>query len=286
ERPIIYFVDPTKQNAPLLESIHRGKFVALHGPRASGKSTRALMLKEQVQKEGLACIYVPFEHVNLKNSVDVFWQSLGMALQRDAPELFGPLKNLSIKSATDFLNTFHRDQWKFSDTVILLDEFDMLYSATEDVRTSCLTTFHGIKASKQNYAIRSVIAIRTFSILQLNSNNLTTSLFNVNEPFRNPNFTLEQVQFLYKEFSDEYELTIDQEVIENIYVRTNGHAGLVCLCGRAIYRKLLSELEMEMPLNYDIWQRFTAFSLGYEILEYPTFIKMRDVLLKDDIDTR
>ncbi|CAG8831202.1 16349_t:CDS:2, partial [Cetraspora pellucida] len=218
----VYFVDPIEESRPLLEKIQEGQFVALHGPRASGKTTRALMLKEQVQKEGLACIYASFEQVNLKNSVDVFWKTLGMALQRDAREFFGPLKNLSIKSATDFLNTFHRDQWKFSDTVILLDEFDMLYSAMEDVRTSCLTTFRSIKPSKQNYAIRSIIAIGIFSILHLNSNNLTTSPLNVNEPFRNPNFTLEQVQLLYKEFTDEYELTIDQEVIEDIYIQTNG----------------------------------------------------------------
>ncbi|CAG8845013.1 10057_t:CDS:2, partial [Racocetra persica] len=102
-----------------------------------------------------------FEQVIVNNSVDVFWQTLGMALQRDVSELLGPLKNLQIKSASEFLNTFHRIHF-------------------------------------------------------------TASSFNINEPFQNPNFTLEQVQFLYKEFADEYELTIDQEVIKDIYIQTNG----------------------------------------------------------------
>ncbi|CAG8496711.1 10657_t:CDS:2 [Gigaspora margarita] len=118
--------------------------------------------------------------------------------------------------------------------------------------------------TKDCYAIKSVFAIGPFSILHLNSNKLTTSPFNVNEPFQNPNFTLEQV-------------------IEDIYTQTNGHAGLVCFCGRAIYRKLLSE---RRHLNYDIWQHFTTFSLGNEVLEYSTFIKMKSTLLRDDTDIK
>ncbi|RIB10437.1 hypothetical protein C2G38_2106101 [Gigaspora rosea] len=144
ERSIVYFVDPTEQNAPLLESVHRGEFVALHGSRTSGKSTRVLQLQDQLNSKDFVCIYASFEHVSM-NNVDLFWQTLGMTLQRNAPELFGPLKSLQIKSATDFLNTFHRTQWKSLDTVILFDEF----------------------ASKQDYAIRSIIAIGPFSIIRI-----------------------------------------------------------------------------------------------------------------------
>ncbi|CAG8528853.1 7476_t:CDS:2 [Racocetra fulgida] len=156
EHSIIYFIDPTEQNAPLLESIHRGEFIALYGSRASGKTTRVLQLQDQLNSKTLFAsknviklrpslsvvlsfpLYsATFEHVSM-NNVDLFWQTLGMTLQHNAPELFGPLKSLQIKSANDFLNTFHRTQWKSLDTVILFDEFDMLYNATEDVLASCL----------------------------------------------------------------------------------------------------------------------------------------------------
>ncbi|CAG8754991.1 5806_t:CDS:2, partial [Dentiscutata heterogama] len=123
-------------------------------------------------------------------------------------------------------------------------------------------------------------------ILRISTKKLTTSPFNVQEPFRNPNFTMKQVQFLYKQFSDEFKLTIDQEVIDDIYMQTNGHAGLVCLCGRAIDRKLLAVLENGTHLSFEIWERFTAFLLGNEILEYSTFIRMKESLLRDDTDTR
>jgi hypothetical protein len=39
-------------------------------------------------------------------------------------------------------------------------------------------------------------------------------------------------------------------------------------------------------LSYDVWQRFSIFSLGNEILEHSTFVKMKDTLLRDDTDIR
>ncbi|CAG8821836.1 21692_t:CDS:2, partial [Racocetra persica] len=216
ERPIVYFVDPTEQNIPLLESIYRGEFVALHGPRASGKSTRMLQLQDQLNSKGFACIYVSLEQVNIQN-VDKFWHTFGTHLHINAPKQIGLD---SINSANDFDLAFKKDRWENS-VVLLIDEFDRLYFATDDVRSSCLSTLRGIKITKDSYAIKSVFAIGPFSILYL-KNDFTVSPFNVNEPFRNPNFTMEQVEFLYKEFVDEYKLTIDQEVIEDIYTQTNG----------------------------------------------------------------
>ncbi|CAG8626895.1 12054_t:CDS:2, partial [Gigaspora margarita] len=118
ECPIVYFVDLTKQNAPLLESINRGEFVALHGSQASGKSTRLFakltqnVIKLQPSFFQLFTILLfslysaSFEHVNM-NNVGLFWQTLSMTLQH---------------------------------TVILFDEFDMLYNAMENVLALCLTT--------------------------------------------------------------------------------------------------------------------------------------------------
>ena len=55
ERPKVYFADITEQSTPLLESVYRGEFVAVHGPRASGKSTRVLQLQDQLINKGFAC---------------------------------------------------------------------------------------------------------------------------------------------------------------------------------------------------------------------------------------
>ena len=151
--------------------------------------------------------------------MDTFWSTLGHHLYLDATQ-YSQLN--TIKSADDFDMAFKKSDWR-GRIVLFIDEFDKLYRASEDVKSSCLETLRAIKASKKNYAIWSVVAIGPFSILNLRSNNLTTSPFNVNDPFRNPNFTLEQVQFLYKQFADEYRLTIDQEIIKDIHMQTNGY---------------------------------------------------------------
>ncbi|CAG8594597.1 10798_t:CDS:2, partial [Cetraspora pellucida] len=283
----IYFVDPIEESRPLLEKIQEGQFVALHGPRASGKSTQVLQLQEQL-KNDFICIYTSFEHVNFTKEID-FWKTFSMSLQRNVPELLGSSENPIIKSAQDFCNIFHRTKWtSFSDNrvVLFVDEFDKLYEATDEIRSSCLETLRGIKNMKQDFSIHFIVTISPFSILRISTKKSTTSPFNVQELFRNPNFTMEQVQFLYKQFSDEFKLTIDQEVIDDIYMQTNGHAGLVCLCGRAIYRKLLAVLENRTHLSFEIWEHFTAFLLGNEILEYSTFIRMKESLLRDGTDIR
>ena len=48
-----YFtIDPAPDNEKvLIPKIEKGEFVILHGPRASGKSTRVYRLKSQLEKE-------------------------------------------------------------------------------------------------------------------------------------------------------------------------------------------------------------------------------------------
>ncbi|CAG8654767.1 4292_t:CDS:2, partial [Paraglomus occultum] len=214
ERSIVYYADPTERNGPLLELIHRGEFVALYGPRASGKSTRVLAIQDQLRNEGFVCIYTSFEHVEVKGDIDTFWRTLGMALLRNAHG--NGISVSEIDSAQGFLKAFQRDQWEHN-VVLLFDEFDKLYRASEDVTSSCLETLRGIRNDKSSFAIFSVVAVGPFSILYLNSKELTTSPFNVRTPFQNPNFIREQVQTLYEEFMKEERITIDPEIIEDIY---------------------------------------------------------------------
>ncbi|CAG8496730.1 10658_t:CDS:2 [Gigaspora margarita] len=104
ERPIIYFVNPTEQNVPLLELINRGKFVALHRPQASGKSIQVLQLQDQLNSKGFVCIYLSLEQVNI-NSIDKFWQTLSSHLHINVLEKIG---FDSINSANDFNMMFKK----------------------------------------------------------------------------------------------------------------------------------------------------------------------------------
>ncbi|CAG8531408.1 9965_t:CDS:2, partial [Funneliformis mosseae] len=95
-----------------------------------------------------------------------------------------------------------------------------------------------------------------------NSENLLRDIRNTIESYviqaiidsiRNPNFNMEQVRALFSEFEGDNKLNFEQGIIEDIFEQTNGHQGLVCLCGRAIEDNLLRKLNKRL-LSREIWE--------------------------------
>ncbi|GBC02456.1 hypothetical protein RclHR1_04630012 [Rhizophagus clarus] len=277
QREYVYFVNPLPLSESLIEKIRSGDFTAIHGARASGKSTRVLSVIERLESKGFSCIYVTLEAVNV-DSKELFWISFGNSIIRNGHHL---IKNRTIKTDSDFHDMFSINKWeaKKTNVVIFVDEYDKLERANDDIKASFLETVRAIKTTKEDYVIWSINAIGPFSILHLNSKKVTTSPFNVRDPYHNPNFTREQVQDLYEKFQKHERINIDQEIINDIHMRTNGHAGLVCLCGKAIETDLLKYLDENSRLNFSVWLKYTAKnSLEAIILGYPTFKKLIDTL--------
>lgn len=147
------------------------------------------------------------------STMNTFWSSIGTKLSINAPEYF---KLNDVKSADDFIFKFRKSDWK-SNVVLFIDEYDALLEANDDIKSSFLGAIRNIKNSKRDYAVGPL------SILFLKSDKINVSPFNVKEPFRNPNFTLAQVESIYKDYEDDNKLTIVPEVIKDIYERTNGY---------------------------------------------------------------
>ncbi|RIA81116.1 hypothetical protein C1645_744762 [Glomus cerebriforme] len=128
--------------------------------------------------------------------------------------------------------------------------------------------------------ILSVIIVGTFGILELNSNNDYDSPFNIRDPLQNPNLSKKQVQKLFKEFEFEHKLKVEPKVIEDIYMQTNGHAGMVCLCGSVIEKmKILDDYG---NFNFASWKGLVFTSLNRNIYDYGTFNKIIKDLLKEE----
>ncbi|CAG8719209.1 14047_t:CDS:2, partial [Rhizophagus irregularis] len=279
ESKLVYFIDPTESSGPLYAMIQKGEFVALYGARASGKSTRVDQAKIELESKGYVCIYISFEGVNM-DTIDTFWTCVGVELYIDSPQYFG-LND--VKSASDFKLKFRKEQWNDKQVVLFIDEYDELFGAKDDVKSSFLAAIRSIKNTKRSYALWSSVVIGPLSILFLKSDKINVSPFNVKEPFRNPNFTLAQVESLYKAYGKDAKLTIAPEVIKDIYERTNGHAGLVCLCGKAISYSLVKKLDEGRSLDFKLWSKFLVSSLMFNsMIMYLTFKKMVDDLLRPD----
>ncbi|CAG8639780.1 5039_t:CDS:2 [Funneliformis caledonium] len=209
ERKMQYFADPAEWNSSLLKKIIEGSFLMIHGVRTSGKSSCIFRTIKQLNEKGYFCLYASFERLtyeidNLK-SVS-FWKTFISQLLKTNRRTAG----LSNSSQT----------W---------DEFLSLFEKWSELQ--------------QNQPIYSVVAIRTLSILYLNT-----------------------IKALFEEFMSDRVIVIDPLVITDIYALTNR---------RAINKKLPpKDFNGRQCITYQHWQKFKLKTLLQEIRRYRTFYKM------------
>ena len=72
------------------------------------------------------------------------------------------------------------------------------------------------------YAIKSVIAAGTFSILRLNPSDTSISLFNILDSINTPYFTEEEMRELFNEFEKDYWITVEEAIVEDRWAKSNG----------------------------------------------------------------
>ncbi|PKC68839.1 hypothetical protein RhiirA1_440353 [Rhizophagus irregularis] len=225
------------------------------------------------------------EQINGEDS-DVFWKSFGVALSIGSENHhFDSCENIS--GVYDFQKYFGKKTWpgKENDRIVLfIDEFDLLYTFNEKIRSEFLRILRLIKNAMHLFVIHAIVIVGTFSIMHLDSSVSSSgqsldSPFNVKDLVRNPNFSLDKVRTLFAGYEEENKMKIEDEVIEDIYTQTNGHAGLVCLCGRAIEDNLISKIKGDRILSHGVWVRFKLISLMDEIAQYQTFKRMINSLL-------
>ncbi|GAM25208.1 hypothetical protein SAMD00019534_083830 [Acytostelium subglobosum LB1] len=74
-------------------------------------------------------------------------------------------------------------------------------------------------------------------------------------------------------------VTVEESIVENIFEITNGHAGLVNMCGRALDEVLLRDGD---SVTLAQWQRFCIYGLPQRMHSYKTVDRMAKSLLVDD----
>jgi len=170
------------------------------------------------------------------------------------------------------MSYFQKESWD-RDVVLLLDEFSCLYQGADAVRDDCLQAFRALKHNPEYHAVQCLIAAGTFSIVYLNPS--TASPFNVTDVVQSPYFTVDETRKLFLEFAGDIGFSIDDAVIEDVWAKSNGHPGMVCLCGRTIYRNVQDLVDPQSrTISYYRWQRFPAEQLYGEISLYNTFNSM------------
>ena len=255
-----YFVPRTNEIADFINRVRAGKYIVLFAPRQTGKTTFfrrvidvlsegtgtgapvASASQETIRQNAAAstsdAAYFPIRldfQVCRNLSVAEFYIYLSKGIQSQIEGVFheqGSMPSLSqFLDATPLTNhismiDFFRELQRLLKNlriVLMIDEFDGIpQSALSDF----LYALRLIYLSDEPRCPHSVGIVGVKSITQLDYDR-SVSPFNIQDEFRLPNFTLEQVRELLGQYTEEVGQAFMPEVIESIHKQTAGQPVLV-----------------------------------------------------------
>ena len=247
-----YFVSRTEEVKDFADRLEKGRYVVLFAPRQTGKTTLFRNALNTLEEKGNG--YLPIQ-LNFESYVDisesVFYKyfsvdlpaTIKMALEKKGDKLSVQLTNYLDKPKF----TDHTSMGKFfkqlgsllgnQRLVIIIDEFDAI---PPTALRGFLHTLRQIYLSGKERCPYSVGIVGVKNITQLNYDR-SISPFNIQDEFKLPNFSLEQVQELLSQYTEEVGQPFDSEVISSIHKQTGGQPVLVNR-----FAQILTE-EMDIP---------------------------------------
>jgi energy-coupling factor transporter ATP-binding protein EcfA2 len=267
-----YFVDIHQNIEDLLRNLRYGNYTLFHGVRGCGKSTQALVAHNILKNEGYHVITISMQSGIRFDTTENFWKSFGLLFHRYS----------KIEAPEQFYHLFRKDNpenpFKNQKVILFIDEFDQSFNFDTTVE-SITSVLRSMKQEKSDMFLHAVCAIGTFSLLRLTGKN--TSPFNSNETVPTKWLTKDQVQTLFNEWKNEntaFNVSDNDfiQILDDIYYRTCGHAGLVQKCGKVIDEQIL--IKGQVNLTYGLWYEFAVTELPRRLNDWMTMWKMFNTL--------
>ena len=258
-----YVVSRTEEIADFINRVEQGKYIVLFAPRQTGKTTFFQAALETLvigntadaQRESPSELtYFPIQlnfdiYKNL--ALSVFYGHLYEQIREEIETVFQKRGAMSSEALHQFLEdttlTDHLSMLSFfkgfarllgnQQVVLIIDEFDGIPQVAV---SDFLHTLRHIYIAGKPRCPHSVGIIGVKSIAQLNYDR-SISPFNIQDEFYLPNFTLEQVQELLGQYTEEVGQPFVPEVIAAIHKQTAGQPVLVNR-----FAQILTE-ELEVP---------------------------------------
>lgn len=253
-----YVVPRTKEISDFNMRVKDGRYIVLFAPRQTGKTTFFRMALASLSKEDPSYFPIQLDFQIMRNCsppifYDRLYQMLGMQIESafrrrgsgPSDELKEFLNNTTISDDFSLIMFFrHLSNLLDNDAdnnvsthnkvVLLIDEFDGI---PQDVVSEFLYTLRHIYLSDELQCPHSVGIVGVKSINQLNYDR-SVSPFNIQDEFRLPNFTLEQVQDLLGQYTDEVGQSFAPEVVKSLHTQTGGQPFLVNRIGQILTEEL------------------------------------------------
>ena len=247
-----YVVPRTEETADFINRIKMGRYIVLFAPRQTGKTTFFRCALDQLSTEDPSYFPIQLDFQLLRNvSPTVFYERLyvmicgqietverqrGKEVSKGLRQFLEHTQLTDSFSMLDFfiqLNSLLENQ----KMVVLIDEFDGI---PETVVSDFLYTIRHIYISNELRCPYSVGIVGVKNIVQLNYDR-SISPFNIQDDFNLANFSHEQVNELFSQYTDETGQGVAPQVIEMVHKQTGGQPYLVNRFGQ-----IFTE-EMEIP---------------------------------------
>jgi len=247
-----YVVPRTEEIADFITRVKEGRYTVLFAPRQTGKTTFFRMALDALTTEDPTYFPIQLDFQVMRNgSPPIFYDRLFQLIRRQIEYVFEKNEIKQNEDLTQFLEdaqlSDHFSMLAFFEeleillgnkkVVLLIDEFDGI---PQTVVSDFLYTLRQIYLSDELQCPHSVGIVGVKSISQLNYDR-SVSPFNIQDEFRLPNFTLQQVQELLSQYTDEVGQDFAPEVIASIHKQTAGQPVLVNR-----FAQILTE-EMDIP---------------------------------------
>ena len=247
-----YVVPRTERINDFINRVKEGRYIVIFAPRQTGKTTFFQRALDKLIAEEHSYFPIPLNFDIYKNlSVSTFYAHLYQQIQHGIKQIFQKRDKAPSDALTQFLTSttltdhlslleFFRQFANFLDlqkVVIVIDEFDGIPQAALN---DFLHTLRHIYIAGKPRCPHSVSIVGVKSITQLNYDR-SISPFNIQDEFNLPNFTLEEVQNLLGQYTDEVGQAFAPEVITAIHKQTAGQPVLVNRLAQILTR------EMDIP---------------------------------------
>ena len=266
-----YIVPRRKETANFIERVKDGKYIVLFAPRQTGKTTFFRLALEALTEKDPTYFPIQLDFQTMRNADSAtFYERLYYMIQRQIKNVFQKCGGVPSETLTQFLeNTTLTDHFSmeeffenlanfldsdsredvpaFKRVVLLIDEFDGI---PQTVVSDFLYALRQIYLSGKPRCPHSVGIVGVKSITQLDYDR-SISPFNIQDEFRLPNFTLEQVQGLFGQYTAEVGQAFAPEVIEAVHKQTAGQPFLVNRLAQILTEELdVPKTETLTPLHF------------------------------------
>ncbi len=253
-----YVVSRATELADFVMRVKEGRYIVIFAPRQTGKTTFFQRALDLFANQEPAYFPIPLNFEVYENCTpSVFYNDLYEDMREEIENIFSRRGEILSEALTEFLEnveiTDHLSMGRFfrnfskllgdQRVILIIDEFDGI--PKEAVRGFLHSLRRIYVSNPLSRCPHSIGIVGVKSITQLNYDR-TISPFNIQDEFNLPNFTLEQVQELLGQYTEEVGQAFVPEVIEAIHKQTAGQPVLVNR-----FAQILTE-ELDIPKTESI----------------------------------